>query len=407
MAQRAYSHRILPAKADHMILPLALVERWPSEYDADNERPINAQIKEKFETMEEALAHTTRQATLLYYEICLLERFRRDPEHFPVENKKSSAYVHNKKLDPLLRSKREQLSILLKYSDFPAMVVAAYKNAKLMDKSKYWENRDSIAEPVLVRGIANGKICDYVQSQAQDYYFIESGYLGNYPSRNNDGGRKIYHRIEKNAMQQQRMLDVPDDRWKKLCKFNKDLIYRGWKKSGSKILVVVPSDKPCKYYGIERNSWLETVVAEIKKYTDRDIVVREKQPRWDRSQNTIYQAIDDDVWALVTYNSIAAVEAVHYGIPAFALAPTAADPVCSKNLQEIETPFMPNENFVYKWLSSIAYGQFSMDEMISGEAWQIVLSNDDRASIKSVDDMIIKSSEGLTLQPLIETQDDN
>jgi hypothetical protein len=30
----------------------------------------------------------------------------------------------------------------------------------------------------------------------------------------------------------------------------------------------------------------------------------------------------------------------------------------------------------------VAYGQFSLTEMLSGEAWQIVLSNDERPVIK-------------------------
>jgi hypothetical protein len=183
-------------------------------------------------------------------------------------------------------------------------------------------------------------------------------------------------------MQQDYMLDVPDDRWQALCRFNNDLTYAGWRQPGSKILVVAPSQKPCKYYGIDRQEWLAQTIEEIKKYTDREIVVREKTSRSSRSQSTIYDALANDVWATVTYNSIAALESVHYGIPAFALAPTAADPVCSKDLSQIETPFIPDENFVYKWLCSVAYGQFSLTEMLSGEAWQIVLSNDERPVIK-------------------------
>ena len=363
-----------------MILPLALVERWPSDYDG--EKPDRTEIKNQFETIEQALKHTTHESLLLYREILLLEKHRRDPDFFPVENKKSKSHNFNKKLDPILVSKNKKLSVQLKYSDFPAMVVAAYTDAQLMDKSLYWDNYNTITQPVLVRGIANGKICNHARSLGRDYYFMESGYLGNYPSHQNDGGKKIYHRIVKNAMQQDRMLDVPDDRWQALCRFNNDLTYAGWRTPGSKILVVAPSQKPCKYYGIDRQEWLAQTIEEIKKYTDREIIIREKTPRWERSQRTIYDALANDVWAIVTYNSIAALESVHYGIPAFALAPTAADPVCSKDLSQIETPFIPDENFVYKWLCSVAYGQFSLTEMLSGEAWQIVLSNDERPVIK-------------------------
>jgi hypothetical protein len=78
---------------------------------------------------------------------------------------------------------------------------------------------------------------------------------------------------------------------------------------------------------------------------------------------------------LVTYNSIAAVEAIQYGIPAFALAPTAADPVGNKDLTLIENPNRPSEEVIQRWLHSIAYGQFSLDEIITGSAWRIVLEN--------------------------------
>jgi hypothetical protein len=72
------------------------------------------------------------------------------------------------------------------------------------------------------------------------------------------------------------------------------------------------------------------------------------------------------------------VEAVQYGIPAFGLAPTAAGPVCSNDLTKIENPVMPDEDVVYKWLCSIAYSQFSLDEILTGQAWKMVLENAQR-----------------------------
>jgi hypothetical protein len=157
--------------------------------------------------------------------------------------------------------------------------------------------------------------------------------------------------------------------------------YKGWKRSGSKILVVLPTEKPFQYYGHSRERWIQKVEKTIKKHSDREIVWREKASRGIRTNETIYNALDDDIYALVTYNSIATVEAVQYGIPAFGLAPTAADPVCSNDLKQIENPVMPDEDIVYKWLCSIAYSQFSLDEILTGQAWKMVLENVQRPTI--------------------------
>ena len=77
-----------------MILPLALVERWPSEYDG--EQPTRTEIKNNFSTIEEALQQTTREAVLLYHEICLLLKYQRKGTEFPVDNKKSAVTVKQK-----------------------------------------------------------------------------------------------------------------------------------------------------------------------------------------------------------------------------------------------------------------------------------------------------------------------
>jgi hypothetical protein len=119
----------------------------------------------------------------------------------------------------------------------------------------------------------------------------------------------------------------------------------------------------------------------LRKHTDREIVFREKATRGERTNDTIYDALDDDIYALVTYNSIAAVEAIQYGIPAFALAPTAADPVGNKDLKNIEKPNMPDEDIIQKWLHNIAYSQFSLDEIITGQAWRMVLENAERPTL--------------------------
>lgn len=366
-----------------MILPTALVDRWPGDL-----------YKLRHATIESSLKHSVSDLLDTYHNVKLLKEIEQyvggipEPETPPltkdqrIELKRAGgAGSFREQLSWAITQKDEQLTRLIKYNDYPAMIMAAYPESKFMDKCRYRTECESIEGPILIRGISSGKIADQHRARGEDYYFIETGYLGNYRCENNRTGRKIYHRIVKNAMQHSSIMDVPGDRWDQLVQFNPSLEYRGWRRSGSKILVVLSTDKPFQYYGEDRAKWVRKVKSALKKHTDREIVFRTKASRGERTNDTIYDALADDVYALVTYNSIAAVEAVQYGIPAFALAPTAADPVGNKDLKMIENPYMPDEDLVQKWLHSIAYSQFSLDEIITGDAWRMVLENAERPTI--------------------------
>lgn len=363
-----------------MILPTALVDRWPApEYELQHN------------TIESALKHSISDLLQLYKDVKILKKLENHwgdaniiPEEFLTKDirnfmKRQTEASATEEFVQYVVSQDQKFDRCLKYTDYPAMVMAAYPESRFFSKDKFKTEANNICkEPVLLRGISAGKIIDEVRRRGQDYYFIETGYLGNYRCDNNRTGRKIYHRIVKNNMQHDSIMDVPNDRWNDLVKFNPNLEYRGWKNNGSKILVVLSTEKPFQYYGEDRDAWLNNVVNTLKKHTDREIVFREKASRGERTNNTIYDALDDDIYALVTYNSVAAVEAIQYGIPAFALAPTAADPVGNKDLTQIENPNKPPEDVIQKWLNSIAYSQFSLSEIITGDAWKMVLENAQR-----------------------------
>lgn len=347
-----------------MILPLAIVERSPME-----------EYKLQHSDIVDALKHNVSDALLLYYE---LENLRTQVTN--AIDKTSKAL--NKKLDILIREKEERLFRLMKFSDYPAMTMAAYPEAKFMSSYDYKRAKDTITDPILIRGITTGNYAKHAQEHGRDYYFMETGYLGNYRSENNTTGRKIYHRIEKNNMQQTRIMDVHNDRWVELCKFNPLLVYQGWrKKPGSKILLIMSTEKPFEYYGDDKDTWVENTIATLTANSDREIVIREKAGRAERTNDTIYDALNDDIWAVVTYNSVAAVEAIQSGIPAFSMAPTAASVVSSTDLTQIENPPRLDEELIQRWLWSLAYGQFSVTELLTGTAWQLVLENDSRPTL--------------------------
>lgn len=221
---------------------------------------------------------------------------------------------------------------------------------------------ESSAEPLVLRGILKYKIIQRCWQEQRDFYYMDTGYFGN-------SGFKQWHRIVRNDLQHNELKMVPDDRWRRLgIKLNPR------RPSGRSILLALPDDKPCRFYGINRQQWIDDTVKKIKSFTDRPIIVRERAAkRSDRQTNSFAQALQQDVYAVVTFNSIAAVESIVGGVPAFVLAPThAAKPVASTDLSQIETPFYPDDDLRYRWVCHLAYGQFHTSELSNGTALKIL-----------------------------------
>jgi hypothetical protein len=199
------------------------------------------------------------------------------------------------------------------------------------------------------------------QEIGRDFYYIDTGYFGN-------GRKKLYHRVTKNSMQNiGPVLDRPADRFEatgmSLTKFRR----------GSSILLCPPSAKAMAFYELDLDEWLTTTINTIKQYTDRPIITRIKKGRAERvTTDTMEMALSRDVHCLVTFNSIAATEALLLGKPAFTLGPNAAQSLCLSDLSKIETPYIPTLDEVHHWACHLAYAQFTVDEMRSGLAWRIV-----------------------------------
>ena len=254
--------------------------------------------------------------------------------------------------------------------EYVNMFATGCKQTPLSD-SKF--NYAASTEPIVLRGILKHKIMKQCWKDNRDFYYIDTGYFGNERNFNNPNGWKYWHRIVKNDLQHGEIITRPNDRFQK---FNKK--FQPWKKAGRKILVAAPDEKPCKFYGITKEDWLKQTVETIKQYTDRPVEIRERAPkRIDRiATDTLQSALDNDVFALVTFNSVAAVESVFHGIPAFTLAPAnAASPVSLQDLSQIDSPYYVDSDKLYAWASHLAYGQFHIKELKDGSARRI-LEND-------------------------------
>lgn len=225
-------------------------------------------------------------------------------------------------------------------------------------------------DPLVIRGILKHKLIKRCWNDKRDFYYFDTGYIGNDVYDSNPNGYKFWHRIVKNDLQHSTIISRPDDRWQRL---NKKI--KPWKRSGRRIIIAAPDAKPCKFYGIDLDQWLTDVVSELKKHTDRPIIIRQRPAdRIDRKQNIpLIQELENDVHALITFNSIAATESIMNGIPAFTLASTnAASPVSLQNISSIENPYYADSDKIYAWACHLAYGQFHTEELKNGVALRIL-----------------------------------
>jgi hypothetical protein len=178
--------------------------------------------------------------------------------------------------------------------------------------------------------------------------------------------------------------DDPDpQRWHQIGR-DLNITLKDWRKTGNHILICTQRNGGWSMKGLPVSSWLEYTVTEIKKYSDRPVVVRghpgdkdaakylkDKPGKYTISRN---QHILDDfrnAWAVVNYNSTPAVAASIEGIPAFVTDPepqtSQACAVANLNLNIIESPELKDRQL---WIERLAMCHWHFGELSDGRAWQ-------------------------------------
>jgi hypothetical protein len=136
----------------------------------------------------------------------------------------------------------------------------------------------------------------------------------------------------------------------------KTFVYEGrdWR-TGSDILIFPPSKTIAETFGAER--WVEETKTEIRKHTDRRIVVKFKNAP-EPLKHYLKTA-----HAVVGYGTVASVEAALYGVPVFSGPRCPGTPIGLKSLDQIESPSYPDRE---AWFRSLTHSQFHIDEIRSG-----------------------------------------
>ena len=202
-------------------------------------------------------------------------------------------------------------------------------------------------------------------------YFFMSGYQP-HKKFNDIWYRIIVNNTQKNFISKSQKYE---DRYKEICKTtSKGITLKKWRPSGNHILVIPPSYHTAKWYGIDRAVWESDIVAKLKRHTDREIRIRHKYIGNMDVGNKIRKPLEEDLkdcWAMVSWHSMCAVEAVLNGIPSFTSEHSPAKPV-SLNLSHLDCIEEPHKPDREQWLYSLLGAQFTLKEMESGYAYNFL-----------------------------------
>lgn len=193
---------------------------------------------------------------------------------------------------------------------------------------------------------------------------IDKGYFSNKKSTS-------HWRVSFDELQNTRLLDVPNDRWQAF-----DINLQPPRRYGSYILILAPSVNPLRYHTSYSDPvvWALTIKNQLLQYTKRKIFIRFK--------DNVKKGVDplikylEDCWAVVSLQSVGAVQALIHGVPAINLASSCLDSLSRENLENIDVVQCPEDR--YQWLCSLAYSQFTIDEIRSGHALDLIAQYHDR-----------------------------
>jgi len=188
-------------------------------------------------------------------------------------------------------------------------------------------------------GILDGKAKSLLHRDTEWIYFDHS-----YFKRGWDKGN---FRCVRNGLHLTRILDRPDDR---LRRFEVEI--EPWRKTGREIVIIPPSEAQIAIYG--NSDWLVNVETRLSEITDRPVTSK-------TSKQTPLRDYLSDAWCVVTFASVAGIEAALMGVPVFSTSNCPSWPVSAGRLEDIETPqYAENRS---EWASSLCYASWNWEEM--------------------------------------------
>lgn len=220
------------------------------------------------------------------------------------------------------------------------------------------QNFTNYSEDCLVRNTTgNEQLLTKKIDKKYPFWFIDSGYT-NFLEPN-----KKWHRLVRNHIHHDQMFEAPVNRLTNFPSFPQP-----WRESGEKILIIEPGPFAASIFHVDLKTWKYDVERELKKYTDKKIVFREKAEKKVRT-SLVEELRNEDYHCVVSINSNAATEAIWSGIPVITLDRHITTPVSRSKLSDINNLARPH---LARWLCAVSYSQFTKEELYDGTAINIL-----------------------------------
>ena len=214
------------------------------------------------------------------------------------------------------------------------------------------------------------EIADAYREAGKPFVHVDLGWWDRKPE-----GRPLegYHKVSVNARDPTAYFrrSWPSDRFDHF-----GIVVSEWRwQRGRAILLAGMSAKSAGVQGFAPYEWERAAIAKLRAITDREIIFRPK-PSWLEARpipGTTFSPsgeglalVFDRTWAVVTLTSNVAVDALIAGLPIFAERGVAAA-LSMPALSMVQDPPLPAGR--HQLLADIAYQQWSVPEMRSGDCW--------------------------------------
>lgn len=226
-----------------------------------------------------------------------------------------------------------------------------------------------VAVVIGVKSLPLKLVKDY-QEAGRKVVFIDKGHLR----------REAYWRVSVGEFMPTRYLmelECSDDRAGQL-----DLDLKPMRGEGESVLFAGASEKYHICRGLpDATEFAKQVCHDVQVRSNKLVIYRPK-PSWStavpvpgtffsRPPRTLQQEMKD-ASVLVTYASNAAAEGIVDGVPAIVLGDGVAKPVAGTSLDALGEVALLDDDLRWRWLSKIAYCQWTVQEFRSGEAWEFL-----------------------------------